>query len=474
MMFFSVNPAGDPRGRFPDIRWVQLAGSGLWISNGELNALADYLPDPAAADTMSSEELVPVLQKMRSGIRGATGAEFGLRGDDMRGMAFHWMEFVTEAGGEVKALDEATAGLGTDRYAGLLSRNACHFAPFSWHRWEQYHNEAAEEARAHFASRTVTAPLRDVPKDAETHARQAILKNGYGDHFLQDSFAAGHLVNKTLVMQWWVDYLNQAAVTIPFTGTQIVRRGQPDADVMARMGSAAQPGVAGRDLYDRTPASSDTNRDDREFGTGVTDPQTAQERTDRERRLSGSGVTGRDEADHEANYQAYLRLLNNAQAQGASGAAHDHFNAIGLTVANADNSLQIQVGGDDTLISRSGPMGAEVAGRAAAMSRQAIDELMNTGQTAITTEAIFALMPSKVVVAGMAEPVPIEQWQDTVLRDLCFNQIFPEYYRTLASAVIGAFGAEMVEGGVSQDSGRAPPPKMGDFPMPEPAGSRQG
>ena len=46
MMFFSTDPGGDPRGRFPDVRWVQLAGSGLWVSNGELNALADYLPDP--------------------------------------------------------------------------------------------------------------------------------------------------------------------------------------------------------------------------------------------------------------------------------------------------------------------------------------------------------------------------------------------------------------------------------------------
>ena len=101
-------------------------------------------------------------------------------------------------------------------------------------------------------------------------------------------------------------------------------------------------------LYGSTPTGGPTNRDDRLVGTGAIDPQTAQERTDRERRVSGSGVTGADAADREANYQAYLRLLNNAQAQGAAGAVHDHFNKIGLTVQSADGSVRMRVGGDDT------------------------------------------------------------------------------------------------------------------------------
>jgi hypothetical protein len=456
--FFAEDPGRDPRKSFPDIRWVQLSGSGLWVSNGELNGLADYLPDPAVADGMTREQLVPVLQKMRSGIRGVAGEGAGLGdNDDMHGMAFHWMEFVNDAAGEVKALDEATSPLGTNRYAGLLSRNACHFAPFSWHRWELFHNEAAEEARQHHASRKSTAPLRDVPKGAGEHARQALLKAGYADHFLQDSFAAGHLVNKTLVMQWWVDYLNEAAVSIPFTNWKIGRRGQPDEDVMRRMGSADAPELAGRGLYDETPRSKATSRDDRLHGHGVTDPQTAQERTDHQRRLEGAGVAGIDDADREADYQAYLRLLNNAQAQGAAGSVHDYFNAIGMTVVSADGSVQMKVGGDDTLLSQSGPIGALAASHAAALSRQAIDELMNTGKTAITTEYIFGLVPTSVVVDG--NPVPLEQWQDNVLRKLCFDKIFPDYYTTLKSVVIGAFGDEMVEGGVSRDSGKVLSPQ---------------
>jgi hypothetical protein len=451
MVFFSADPKADPRRQFPDVRWIQLSGSGVWVSNGELNALADYLPDPATIDAMSYDQMVPVLQKMRSGIRGKAGAEFGLHSTEMAGMATHWLEYVSEAAGEVKALDEVTKDQGTNRYEGLLSRNACHFAPFSWNRWAEYHNEAAEEAKLHHAARSQTGPLGDVPKEAEYHARQAILKSGYGDHFLEDSFAAGHLINKTLVMQWWLEYLNAAAIVIPGTSYEIARRGQPDADVMSRMTTAAQPGIAGRDRYGKPPTDDLTNRDDRLDGTVATDPQTAQERTDRERRLSGSGVAGADRADTEANYQAYLRLLDNAQAQGAAGATHDYFNKLGLTVMSADGGVQLRVGGDDTLISKSSAAGAAAAARAAQLSRQAIEELMDTGTTAVTVESIFGLVPTQVVVDGTGQVLPLDQWQDEVLRTICFTAIFPDYYLALKSAIIGSFGAEMVSGGISKD-----------------------
>ncbi|MFD1049370.1 hypothetical protein ACFQ1S_29455, partial [Kibdelosporangium lantanae] len=318
--FFAQNPGGDPRSQFPNVHWVQFRASEFWVSNGEVNALADYLPDPAAADTMTREELLPVLQKMRSGTMHNAGNPYGLNIQvnsgffepiitdraDTEGMATSWLEYLSEAGGEVKALDNATAAEGMNRYAGLLSRNACHFAPFSWHRWEEYHNQAVDHAQQHFASRSASIPLNSIPKDTEEHARQAILNNGYADHFLQDSFAAGHLVNKTLVMQWWVDYVNQEATDIPFTDYQIVRRGAPDSDVRARMGSAQQRNIAGQGLYHQQPTEGWTDEMDRAVGTSPTDPQSAQERQDRYQREAGSGVTGVDEADREANYQAYL------------------------------------------------------------------------------------------------------------------------------------------------------------------------
>ena len=470
MLFFSNDAGADPRARFPDVRWIQLRRSRLWVSYGELNALADYLPDPSAYDTLPRETIVPVLQRMRSGIRAITGAEFGLRGRSMAGMATHPLGLVSEAAGELKALDEATRSLGTNRYAGLVARNACHFAPFSWQRWALYHNEAREEARQHFAARTEVAPIKDVDTSVEEHMRQALLKNGYADHFLQDSFAAGHLVNKTQVMQWFVDYLNGLSwYARPWFGL-------PSSDVMRRMGSRAQPGIAGRHLYGRPGApatvTTATSRADRGFGTSAADPQTAQERTSREGRVAGSGVTGTDSADREANYQAYLEFMNSSFLQKASGAAHDYFNHIGLMVANRAGT-EMRVGGDDTLLSRSNQIGAETAGEAARRSRQAIDDLANTGRTAITTDEIFKLFPQFVVAAGSGRHVPLEEWQDTVLKHLCFTTLFPELVKTLSdNTIVRAFGAEMVSGGISIDAGVPPVPEIGDFPIPVESGSR--
>src|SRR2546430_12375430 len=129
--FFAQNPDGDPRAKFPNVRWIQFKTSGMWASNGEVNALADYLPDPAAADTMTRDELIPVLQKMRSGTMHNTGNPYDLNveviptGDmpvildkaDTQGMATSWLEYLSEAGGEVKAIDNATAQEGVNRYA---------------------------------------------------------------------------------------------------------------------------------------------------------------------------------------------------------------------------------------------------------------------------------------------------------------------------------------------------------------------
>jgi hypothetical protein len=64
---------------------------------------------------------------------------------------------------------------------------------------------------------------------------------------------------------------------------------------------------------------------------------------------------------------------------------HDWFNERGLIVEN-DNGDRLAVGGDDTLLSKSGPAGAMVAGLAASKSRQAINDLMLKGQTEWTVD----------------------------------------------------------------------------------------
>jgi hypothetical protein len=101
MRFFASDPGGDPRSAFPNIRWVQLRASGLWVSYGELNALSDYLPDPTAADSMPRAQLVPVQQRMRNGIHDAAADVIGLNPTAFQGAAWSW---VPGAAGEVLAL----------------------------------------------------------------------------------------------------------------------------------------------------------------------------------------------------------------------------------------------------------------------------------------------------------------------------------------------------------------------------------
>ncbi len=154
-------------------------------------------------------------------------------------------------------------------YASGLARNACHFAPYSWHAWADYHGKAEALAKKAFASRglanAVNNPFvteEDRPKhkaDAEEFERQALIQNGFGDHFLQDSFASGHLINKTLIMTWFAKYLDQHPFREDFSSKEDWRQVQSVV-------YAQDPKKAfGNDLY-KAPVG----------GTASTDPQTAE------------------------------------------------------------------------------------------------------------------------------------------------------------------------------------------------------
>jgi hypothetical protein len=43
----------------------------------------------------------------------------------------------------------------------------------------------------------------------ESKSNEALLHNAFGEHYLQDSFAAGHLIDKSRIMQWFVEYLDR-------------------------------------------------------------------------------------------------------------------------------------------------------------------------------------------------------------------------------------------------------------------------
>ncbi len=476
--FFLNDPGADPRNRFPDVRWVQLHTSGLWLSYGELTSMADYLP--SRLDDLGRDVVEPVLQRMRRLSAAQWLKMHGMYGEnEFKGEAESggW-EFLQSVGIE-KAMDKATAGLGADRYFAMVARNACHFAPDSWHRWARFHEEATDHALAYFRGKGEKVPVASVDDSQDEHLRQAWVANGYGDHFLQDSFAAGHLINKTLVMQWFVDYVNKLSSkwwdllgrmwwgddTKPWYG-------MPGEDVLANMGASRQPGMAGRELY-RPPTESGTTSMDRSLGDTTTDPQSAQERESHEGRVAGSGVVAAPGRTREQNYQAYLKFLNSSFLQMAAGETHDYFNARGLTVVN-DRGDRMRVGGDNTLLTESGGLGARVAAEAAELSRQAIEELTKMGETDKTVGRIAELWPTKVWVGGEdGQALPLSDWHDEVLRGLCEKEIFPGVVDSFNSKVARAGQSELVAGGVGEPESRPPiPSELGDFVTPggDPAG----
>ena len=100
------------------------------------------------------------------------------------------------------------------RFLRLAERNYQHFSPnplaadrtfsriapkFGTNKstWEEQHTRAIDEARRMFLAQPpgTSAPLAEWP----------LIINAFGDHFLTDAFAAGHLINKEATIQYFKD-----------------------------------------------------------------------------------------------------------------------------------------------------------------------------------------------------------------------------------------------------------------------------
>ncbi len=494
---------------FKDVKWIRLRGSGLWVSYGEMTSLADWMPPNF--DTLPAADVLPGLQRMRQDtsekvmgmlLPGAPGAAKMIAGEfqgaatisGAKGWAFD------EAGVESdKAVDASTAALGADRYLSLVARNACHFAPLSWHRWAEFHQSASDFALAYYRTNAEVRPLKDVDTTADENVRQAWLQTGYGEHFLQDSFAAGHLINKTLVMQWFVDYVNSlASPWWDYIGGWIVNAtrpwyGMPDSDVMENMGTAEQPDMAGRDRYS-SPGNAPSLAEEWRAGFAPTDPQTTQERATREQRIGGSGVRASNGRSREYNYESYLQFLNSSFLSLAAGNTHDYFNHRGLYVSNGNGDV-LKVGGDNSLLEKSDPKGAEMAAEASKRSQRAIDDLLTKGSTDLSVDAIWRLVPTSVFAAPWQDWrsgsmfgtritgrwYGLEEWHDEVLHDICIHEIFPDAVDSVSSKAVRLLSPELSDSGVDKlqenlDPALPAPPlpeDIGDFVSPK-GGSQAG
>ncbi|HXT34015.1 MAG TPA: hypothetical protein VN837_00435 [Chloroflexota bacterium] len=241
-----------------DVRLLHVTfttGVKVVVTYGEMNTLADLFGSPEEMKQTDPERFHQLVQGIRSQsyfnllnlyneIAGATNQEqrkstgafaggVGSTGEQAPVLGEFNLMGITGRG-KMRVGENFLPGTGkqeTDYTAGL-ARNACHFAPESWHAWATYHLEARSLAQSAHAKQEIAEQLEaeaealmqqgrrgdaaakkraaDKPrKESQSEANEALLRNGFGDHFLQDSYAAGHLINKTQIMMWFVNWLEQ-------------------------------------------------------------------------------------------------------------------------------------------------------------------------------------------------------------------------------------------------------------------------
>ncbi len=377
-------------------RAVRLPGSGVAVTLGELNILPDYFSHPADINAAPAPFMLPLVQAMRAQNHRELTRLAGRRGPPRRktGTLSYPVARAFPGVREAIQIDALGRRCGLppwERYLSVLGRNACHFAPFSWYRWRSFHLLArrmiAESAAASGAERQ---RLRGT---AQVYA-------GYADHFLQDSFAVGHLANKTLIMQWYIEWLlNQGG----FLGGLIAER-----SMLAEITYQRQPFLHGPGLYGTGP------------GHTTADPQSANEAPTLDERIALSGVCGDSPQQRLRSYLCYLTLLRSSVAQLPASVVHDYFNRRSLVVASRLDGPRFQVRGDRTMLA--GGARPLQAAAAAHTSRRAIDDLLDRGDTGIASGQIFESMPRYIEVDGAL--MPLRQWHDERLRPLCFEKLF--------------------------------------------------
>ena len=266
----------------------------LIVTYGEMNTLADFygsvdelkMADPTkrwnvaqSVRNQSFEKLLSVYMGLTKKTEKEAKEKLGVEG-----LTFTGSFDITDAiKGEVAQMMVDKKGQ-LDKYSAYgatLARNACHFAPESWHSWEDYHDKARKVAKEAFdiADKAEDTPEEDqtgehlqlsspmgegalssmlgmvgsmklggfnplspmskpkttVPKSSggktlkdkiDEKVNEALMINGFGDHYLQDSYAAGHLINKTQVMQWFVQWLDKNPEKLTYTSDTTWRQFQ--------------------------------------------------------------------------------------------------------------------------------------------------------------------------------------------------------------------------------------------------------
>ena len=369
----------------PGIGLVTLPGSGCLASYGEINAVADYAASAEAVSALPARYMFAFLQQIRQESFNCLSGLLAIQPDD-RDFTGAVTPYVSDSGSgvarETRLIDTFTLPLGVNHYQGLLARNACHFAPFAWQRWRQAHAAARDLARQAWESAE--------PGGKNRLANLAWVAQGYADHFVQDSFAPGHLANKTLVMQWFVEWAKDSL-------TAQVK----DWDDVRSVTTANQPALMGAPLYDsRCPGPSN-------------DPQAAEEQGDLAARMAATGIQPHGSTAREQAYHQYLRFLEATVVQLSSKKIHDHFNEHGLDVTSSRHPGVFRIYGDGKLLSDGADVGI-VAGAVAA-SRAVISDIIANGQSRTPPWEIIDMLPTEVI-GSVGRPVSLPDWHKSDLK----------------------------------------------------------
>ena len=361
----------------PWIKTTRIGSANTLVTYGELNALPDYLVDPTTIAAVGPAILVPILQVIRQ--EGYNRLKFLRNGTDP-GATFAlaacspWKLTLLNQILDPLALDELTEGLGTegeDHFQGLLARNACHFAPFSWYRWKEHYLIGTRKGR------------RLLSHEGSGHAQA-----GHSPRRLRRPFPAGflqpacYLVNKTLVMQWFIEW--------------------------AADQSYVAAGGLGRHQYMTTERSADASRPWavrlRATRGPSNDPQASQETaTLAAQDSSAVGAASDGPRGRYASYQNYLTFVATCRRRtGPLRSVHDHFNETALWVSSAALGLPpYQVWGDYTFLLKAGKEknmrtdGLRQPARPAQLSALSLSELIEARKTPrpIMLEQIRARFP---------------------------------------------------------------------------------
>jgi hypothetical protein len=161
-------------------------------------------------------------------------------------------------------------------------------------------------------------------------------------------------------------------------------------------------------------------------------------------------------------YGDYLEFMNSGFIQKATNALHDTFCASGLTVIAGEGGEAFKVYGDDAMFSQESAKGVKHSGETSNLSRDAIMNLINTGDDGGKSAAsIVARLPDKVRYQVKAEGSTVktveddlETWHNSTkkgaLQDRCNTEVFPGMSWSLMQKFIpGVIGSEL--GNISKD-----------------------